>query len=178
MFKLNQIREITVVMVMCEKEKNNTGKTNFRKNERLTEYSIRINQTVTAIKSLLISWKYGDYVSKSGQQDILKVIIFSNNNSSFDRIKKELMLWSIGLNVPLSLEYRPASYPKRTIHYSITLPHTYILRYNTFLAMNTYPFLIHRFSRVQMAGKYFSSLQHTSSNSTSTTSRQRPSNFP
>jgi hypothetical protein len=97
---------------MCDEAGMN--KEQFRSDQRLLEFGRQYNQTLSLIKSLLISWRHGktDPTFCKNGNDSLKVIIFSNNRPIFDKLKSTVGSWNEKYTAPLNLEYRAAIFPE------------------------------------------------------------------
>jgi hypothetical protein len=106
-------REVTIVLAMCDK--GETSKDLFVPDNGagLLEFSRQYDQTLTLIKSLLISWTHGKkyHPDPDPEPESLHLILFSNKKTSFESLKSEVFSWDRIYTEPLRLTYRPVNYP-------------------------------------------------------------------
>jgi hypothetical protein len=100
---------VTVVLTMCKED--GIRNQNYRMDKTLMKFSRQYNQTLTLIKSLLITWKHGHKETGFHEDDFLNLIIFTNSRASYDKLENEVFSWSKAYVYPLKLSYRPAIYP-------------------------------------------------------------------
>jgi hypothetical protein len=108
---LIESREVTIALAMCDKGETSEERFRSFKPKGILEFSRQYSQTLTLIKSLLISWKHGKGNTQPPDPDSLHLILFSNKETSFERLKSEVFSWDTVYTGPLRLTHHPVHYP-------------------------------------------------------------------